>query len=147
NREGTVVAIDPRTGRLRAVVNSQLAFGAAFPPGSTIKPFTTLAALRTHLINSESKTTCRKKYRHAEFEIACSHPTALPPLDPTEAIAYSCNFYFAKLGERLDESAYVEVLREFGFGKKTEVDNAAEVAGVVRGEKWHPETAIGEGAY
>src|SRR5215831_17949564 len=37
DREGSVLVMDPRTGRLRAVVNPRLAFEQAFPPGSTIK--------------------------------------------------------------------------------------------------------------
>src|SRR5262245_14328974 len=46
-REGAIVVIDPQTGHLRAVANAPLAFQSAFPPGSTIKPFTTLAGLRS----------------------------------------------------------------------------------------------------
>ena len=45
-REGSIIVIDPQTGRIRAVVNPDLAFKSAFPPGSTIKPFSTIAALR-----------------------------------------------------------------------------------------------------
>src|SRR5947207_9287648 len=44
--EGAVLVMDPRTGRLRAVVNPRLAFEQAFPPGSTIKSFTALTAMR-----------------------------------------------------------------------------------------------------
>src|SRR5437016_3124852 len=33
-REGTVIVMDPRNGRLRAVVNPRLAFEQTFPPGS-----------------------------------------------------------------------------------------------------------------
>ena len=45
-REGAVIVIDPQNGRLRAVVNPRLAFEQTFPPGSAIKPFTALAAMR-----------------------------------------------------------------------------------------------------
>src|SRR5437762_14366251 len=45
-REGAIIVMDAQTGRIRAVVNSQLAFGQALMPGSTMKPFTALAALR-----------------------------------------------------------------------------------------------------
>lgn len=47
DREGAIVVIDVQTGRVRSVVNPHLAFEEAFPPGSTIKPFTALAALRS----------------------------------------------------------------------------------------------------
>ena len=52
-REGAVIIIDPQNGRLRAVVNPQIAFEQTFPPGSAIKPFTALAALRGGLIDRE----------------------------------------------------------------------------------------------
>src|SRR5882672_2662426 len=49
-REGTIIVMDPQTGRVRAVVNPDLAFADSFSPGSTIKPFVALAALRAGLI-------------------------------------------------------------------------------------------------
>ncbi len=47
DRRGTVIVMDPQTGRVRAIVNPQLAFGENYPLGSAIKPFTALAALRS----------------------------------------------------------------------------------------------------
>src|SRR6185437_5844343 len=54
-REGAVVVLDPQTGRLRAVVNPELAFKTAFPPGSTLKPFTALAALRAGVLTENTR--------------------------------------------------------------------------------------------
>ena len=45
-RDGTVVVMDAQTGRVRAAVNLELAATDALPPGSSVKPFTLLAALR-----------------------------------------------------------------------------------------------------
>src|SRR5882672_12063606 len=44
-REGAVIVIDAHTGRVRAIVNRDAAFATAMMPGSTMKPFTALAAL------------------------------------------------------------------------------------------------------
>src|SRR5712675_3406420 len=82
DREGTVIVIDPQTGRIRSVVNPELAFQKAYPPGSTIKPFTALAALRAGLIDQNSRTLCRTRYRHDAFAVVCSHPQDLAPLNP-----------------------------------------------------------------
>src|SRR5688572_22035566 len=90
-RDGAVVVIDVQTGRVRAVVNPRLAFQHAFPPGSTIKPFTTLAALHAGIIDENSRTQCRERYQHEDVNVVCSHERHLPPLNPTEALAYSCN--------------------------------------------------------
>ena len=47
DRRGTIIVMDPQTGRIRAMVNPEIAFRENFPVGSAIKPFTALAALRS----------------------------------------------------------------------------------------------------
>jgi stage II sporulation protein D len=147
DRRGAIIVMDPQTGRIRAVVNSQLAFQESFPPGSTIKPFTTLAALRSGLIDNEARTLCHEKYFHGEFHTTCSHPLDLPPLNPTEAIAYSCNYYFGKLGERLAEPTFKATLNDFGLTRKTGVNITNEAPGRVQRTVWRPQSAMGEGEY
>ena len=144
DRRGTVIVMDPQTGRVRAVVNPRLAFEENLPPGSTIKPFTALAAFRSGLINDDSRNACREEYSHNEFHTVCSHPRNLPPLNPTDAIAYSCNYYFGRLGERLNEAAFVSTLGEFGFGRRTGVNIDGESAGKVLRNGWRSQNAIGE---
>ena len=144
-RDGAIVVIDLQTGRVRAVVNPRLAFQQAFPPGSTIKPFTTLAALRAGVIDQNSRTLCREHYQHEGIDAVCSHERNLQPLNPTEAIAYSCNYYFATVGERLREDNLVSMLSDFGFGRPTGINRAEETAGVLLRSGWGPENAIGEG--
>jgi stage II sporulation protein D len=147
DRRGAVIVMDPQTGRLRAVVNPELAFEENLPPGSTIKPFTALAALRSGVIDEESRTLCREKYAHEDFHTTCSHPRDLPPLNPTDAIAYSCNYYFGKVGERLAEADFSSTLNEFGFGRPSGVNADREAQGLLRRNEWHSQNAIGEGDY
>ncbi len=71
----------------------------------------------------------------------------MPPLNPTEAIAYSCNYYFSTLGERLTETSFTGTLSEFGFGRKTGVNTDEELAGQLQRNDWRPQNAIGEGNY
>ncbi len=144
-REGTIVVIDVQTGRVRAVVNPHLAFQEAFPPGSTIKAFTALAALRSGVINKDSRIRCREHYYHENEDIVCSHPRNLPPLNPTEAIAYSCNYFFANVGEALKQDDLVQTLSQFGFGRVTGVNNPDESGGVLLRNGWQAPNAIGEG--
>ncbi len=147
DRKGTVIIMDPHTGRIRAVVNSKLAFEESFRPGSTLKPLTTLAALETGIIDANSESVCHEKFAHDEFHTTCSHPRDLPPLNPTEAIAYSCNYYFGKVGERINEASVNSTLEEFGFGRKSGINRNAESAGRLLRSAWRPQSVMGEGDY
>ncbi|HMV49612.1 MAG TPA: penicillin-binding transpeptidase domain-containing protein, partial [Blastocatellia bacterium] len=134
-REGAVLVIDPQTGRLRAIVNPRVAFGQTYPPGSAIKPFTALAALRAGLLDLETRRQCQGKYARGDFEIVCSHPRSNAPFNLTQALAYSCNDYFAHVGERLSEGTFNATLGGFGFGARTGVQ-ANEAAGALSRGEW-----------
>src|SRR5438445_7020786 len=135
-RGGTIIVMDPQTGRVRAIVNPQIATEDSFAPGSTIKPFTALAALRARLIDGDSHRLCRSEYSRGGFKIACAHPKDLPPFDPAEAISYSCNYYFGTLGERMSEESLSDALASFGFGKRTGINTDHESAGnLLRGKR------------
>ena len=146
-REGAIVIINPQTGRVHAVVNPALAFSNAVPPGSTIKPFTALAALRGGIVTQNTRMRCRGKHNREDVIDACSHPANLEPFSPTEALAYSCNYYFATIGARLDEDNFARMLADFGFGQATGIDTDEESPGVLAHGTWQTESAIGEGAF
>jgi SpoIID/LytB domain protein len=129
-REGTIIVIDAHSGRVRAIVNQNTAFGQAMMPGSTMKPFTALAALRAGLIDQDSRTVCPGRFTGLNFSLACVHADHLPPFSPSQAIAYSCNYYFATLGQRLGRNKLIETVRPFGFGQPAGPDEA--VAGTLR---------------
>jgi SpoIID/LytB domain protein len=144
-QEGTIIVVDPQTGRVRAVVNPQIAFENAYAPGSTIKPFTALAALRAGLIDKNSTTLCRERYARKDFSTVCAHPRDLPPFNPAEAIAYSCNYYFGTLGERLNEALLSDTLSSFGFGKPVFAEGRSNHAGQLLRGKGDPRNSLGEG--
>ena len=143
DREGSIIVIDPQSGRLRAVVNPRLAYEQSFPPGSAIKPFTALAALRAGLIHREFRHQCLKRYAHDGFEIVCSHPVSNAPFNLSQALAYSCNNFFARVGQKLSEGSFNSTLGSFGFGEKTGV-NANEVAGTLPKGDWGVRDTLGE---
>lgn len=145
-RDGCVMVMDPQTGRLRAIVNSRFAFEEAIAPGSTIKPFTLLAGLRAGVIQGTSRLLCAGRFRHNEFTTRCSHPRFKPPFDAAQALAYSCNYYFGRLGEALNEQSFSQTLSEFGFGERTGSDDEREAAGALPAGAWQPQYALGEGS-
>ena len=146
DREGAVLVMDPLTGRLRAVVNPRLAFEQAFPPGSSIKTFTALTAMRLGLIDIESRTLCPGRYTRNGLNIVCSHPKSKTPFNVGQALAYSCNFFFASVAERLNASAFTSTLAQFGFGARTGVNARGESTGSISAAEWRIQDALGEGA-
>src|ERR1041385_1153825 len=131
NRDGAIIVMDAQTGRVRAIVNPQVAYAQALMPGSAIKPFTALAALRAELIGEDSRTVCPGRFTGLNFSLACVHADHLPPFSPSQAIAYSCNYYFATAGQRLGRDRLLATLREFDFGQATGIADE-EVNGVLR---------------
>jgi stage II sporulation protein D len=144
DREGAVLVMDPHTGRIRAVVNPRLAFEQSFPPGSTIKSFTALTAMRAGLIDNESRTLCRGRFTSESIDVVCSHPKSKTPFSLSQALAYSCNYFFATMSGRLSFDAFKSTLASAGFGAKTGV-NATESTGTLRDSDWRVRDLLGEG--
>jgi len=130
-RDGAVLVLDAQTGRVRASAGGRAAFEEATPPGSAVKPFTLLTALRAGTLNADSRLACQRHFEHEEFKINCSHPRYRSDFGPAEALANSCNYYFGRAAESLDPDAYARTLREFGFGARTNASDEHEATGLL----------------
>ena len=98
---GAVVAVDPNTGRILAVVNQKLAFSDGYIPCSTIKPTIALAALEENVITRDTMLKVgRRKY-----------------MNLTEAMARSNNTFFEQLGIRLGFDTVSKYGRLLGLGE------------------------------
>jgi len=108
---GSVVVVDPSTGRILSIVNQKLALGSGFQPCSTIKVSVALAALSEKVVGGDGKL-----FRHGGYNL-------------TQALAHSNNYYFATLGTKLgfDKVSYYAHL--FGYGEKAGLDIAGENPG------------------
>ena len=60
---GSVVVVDPNTGRVLTMVNQQLALGGGFQPCSTIEVSVALAALREGLVERTSPVSSTASVR------------------------------------------------------------------------------------
>ena len=93
-----------------------------------------LAALRAGLIDENSRTVCPGRFTGLSFSLPCVHADHLPPFNPSQAIAYSCNYYFATLGQRLGRDRLIETARQFGLGQPTGISDRESA-----GERWSRE--------
>jgi len=101
NMNGTVVAIDPASGRVLAMVNQKLALSSGAEPCSTIKLSVALAALSEGIITEDTPVNLGGHYY----------------LNLTEALAHSNNLYFETLGRRLGFDRVRHYATEFGLGE------------------------------
>jgi len=101
NMNGTVVSIDPDSGRILAMVNQKLALSAGAQPCSTIKVAVALAALSENLITKDTEIPLGKYYR----------------MDLTTALAHSNNAYFAAVGQKLGFERVSYYAHQYGLGE------------------------------
>ena len=112
---GTVVVMDPKTGRIYSVVNQQWALREGFKPCSTIKLVTGLAGLNERVIDPADTTT-----------ISESNSVTL-----TSALAHSKNEYFQTVGGRVGFDKMISYARQLGLGEKTGINSRNESQGRV----------------
>jgi penicillin-binding protein 2 len=101
NMNGTVVAIDPDSGRILAMVNQKLALSAGAQPCSTIKVAVALAALSENVITKDTLVPLGKYYK----------------VDLTTALAHSNNAYFEAVGRKLGFEKVSYYAKQFGLGE------------------------------
>ncbi len=101
NMNGTVVSIDPDSGRILAMVNQKLALSAGAQPCSTIKVAVALAGLSENVITKDTEIPLGKYYR----------------MDLTTALAHSNNAYFAAVGQKLGFERVSHYAHQYGLGE------------------------------
>ncbi|MCC6262016.1 MAG: hypothetical protein IT169_00440 [Bryobacterales bacterium] len=93
-------------------------------PGSTVKPFLLRRLLEWELLRPEETFPCSGgPLPFAGRRFDCSHAQQGAPLDPTTALALSCNRCFLHWAERLPRapegrSGFAETLRRAGFSAR-----------------------------
>jgi penicillin-binding protein 2 len=101
NMNGTVVAIEPTSGRVLAMVNQKLALSSGAQPCSTIKLSVALAALSEGVIDEQTEVSLGGRSR----------------MTLTEALAHSNNAYFEAVGRKLGFEKVQYYAHQFGLGE------------------------------
>ena len=129
-KSGAAAVLDVASGKLIASWNLKLASQRLAAPGSTVKPFVLEELLRTGKIRAEQRLVCRRPLYISGRRMDCSHSPAITYLDASDAIAYSCNSYFAAVATQLSPRELGDVYRRAGFASLTRLA-PTEVAGRV----------------
>jgi len=114
NMNGTVLAIEPTSGRILAMVNQKMALSSGAQPCSTIKLSVALAALSEGIITKETEVRLGGR----------SH------MNLTLALAHSNNAYFEALGRQLGFEKVAHYAHLYGLGELAGYRVRGEQAGV-----------------
>lgn len=155
-RGGAAVALDPDTGEVLVMasyptynlenynkdydkISSDSRFPelnratlGLYPPGSTFKVLTAIAALEEGIIDANTTYTCEGKFEYGGVTFLCNNHDQPMTLDVTQAIKYSCNVFFYNVGQQLTGAHLENWCDKFGLGNVTGVE-IAEYAGQAAG--------------
>ena len=129
-----------------------------YPPGSTFKMMTGLAALRAGVIGPRETVFCRGFMSFGNRRFHCWKRGGHGHMDFNNALTQSCDVYFYEAANRVGVDRLAELCHEFGLGERHDLPLSAIQEGIipstkwkaqVRGERWNPgetlNTAIGQG--
>lgn len=161
---GATVALDPRTGEILAM-HSQPGFDPTemankgpelwrsfmkspygplrnksiqdhFPPGSTFKIFTALAALEAGIITPQTTFSCPGFFKFGKRVYNCHLRAGHGAMNLENAVRASCDVFFYNIATRIGVDAISKVAGYFGLGRRTGVALYNEVPGLLPTEEW-----------
>jgi peptidoglycan glycosyltransferase len=147
-RKGSVVAIEPATGRIRAMVSLpgydpqallrrdtrapldrdpdapllNRATQAGYPPGSTFKVVTATAALDSGRFQPSSRVNGDSPKEISGVPLANSGGRSFGDIDLTAALTFSVNTVWAQVAEQLGKGTMADYMRRYGFNADPPLD-------------------------
>ncbi len=164
-RAGAVVAINPFTGEILAMVSSPAydptvfltpmpaevwngiigdplhplenrAIRGQYSPGSMYKVIIAALAMTSKFITPTDKNFCPGKYTLGDSVFRCWRKEGHGSIGLVEALTVSCDVYFYNLGERLGINRMSEFSTELGLGRPTGIELKDEATGLVPTVEW-----------
>jgi penicillin-binding protein 2 len=151
---GAVVAVDPRSGAVLALVSHpsfdpagdmaallsdpmlplfNRAVQGSYPPGSVFKSITAMAALEKGW-NIKRKILCPGVFKLGNKEFKCWKKHGV--MDFIGAMSWSCDVYHYVMGLEAGVDALEVLGRDVGLGEKSGIDLTSEAAGNLPGRVW-----------
>lgn len=169
HRAGSVVAVDPDTGNILAMVSKpgfdlnlfspsiserqwqtlnndplhpleNRAIRGLYSPASTFKVVTATAGLAEHVIKPDTKFTCKGELELRGQIYRCWNPYGHGAIGLHRAIVESCDVYFYELGLRLGGDRISRWAAQYGFGQPTGISLPQELPGLLPNSQWKQRT-------
>jgi penicillin-binding protein 2 len=164
-RRGALVAIEPATGGILALVSMpnydpnlfvdgidptnwdalntspdkpmvNRALNGAYPPGSTFKPYMALGALTIGKRKPEQTIFDPGYYAFGNHTFRDDKKGGHGTVDMYKSIVDSCDTYYYMLANDMGIDNISAFMRQFGFGQRTGVDIEGESEGVLPSQEW-----------
>ena len=138
--------LTPRSAQAMNFPTLDRAIDAAYPPGSTFKPVTALAAMQEHLIEPYTPLPCTGSYEKNGQVFKNWDPFVNELMALPTALAASCDTYFYQVGYRFygmpaERGPRLQAwASRFGFGKRTGIDLGPERTGLLPTPDWRKKT-------
>jgi len=160
DKQGAVVAIDPRNGEILVLASNpsidledfsgvmdidkwnellsdadkpllDRALQGVYPPGSAIKMAILAAALEEKVVTPGEKVFCPGYMQTGNRQFKCWNEKGHGKISSINALEQSCDVYFYHMGLRLGINRLAKYFRKFGFGSATGIDIEGEASGLV----------------
>ncbi|HET9743959.1 MAG TPA: penicillin-binding protein 2 [Terriglobales bacterium] len=163
-RNGAIVAMDPHTGEILAMVSRPTfdpnmfsvrisnkdwnalitdpekpllnkAIQAQLAPGSTFKIIMSFAGIQEGIAQN-MVVHCSGSAVFYGHRFGCWVPSGHGNVDLAQAITHSCDVFFYTLAEKLGIDTIAKYAHEVGLGQRTGIDLPQEASGTVPSEEW-----------
>jgi len=163
-RAGAVVAMEAKTGFIRAMVSRpsfdsnkmsgrisraelkaisedplkpmlNRVMNENYHPGSTFKSITSFVGLENNVITPHNSIYCDGGYTMGNRRWRCDKPSGHGSLDLKHALSQSCDVFYYTVGDRAGLDAISEMARRFGYGQPTGLDLGREITGIIPDSK------------
>ena len=141
-----VAGLTPRTAEAANFPALDRAIDGAYPPGSTFKPVTAIAAMQEHILQPFESLPCTGSYKKNGQVFKNWDPFVNEAMTLPTALAKSCDTYFYQVGYRFygmpsDRGPRLQAwASRFGFGQKTGIDLGSERSGLLPTPDWRKKT-------
>ncbi|OHC42762.1 MAG: penicillin-binding protein 2 [Rhodobacteraceae bacterium GWE1_64_9] len=108
----------------------------AYPPGSTFKMITALAALEAGVITPQTGVYCPGHYEVGTRRFHCWKRGGHGTVSLNSALAESCDVYFYDIAQRVGIDKIAEMGRVFGLGQRHDLPMSAITEGVMPDKAW-----------
>jgi penicillin-binding protein 2 len=165
DRKGALIAIEPSTGGVLALVSkpgfdpnlfvdgidpqnwnelnnspdkplNNRALRGEYPPGSTFKPFMALAALEGGFRSATATIADPGYYLFGGHRFRDDKPGGHGSVDMYKSIVVSCDTYYYSLATQMGIDNIAKFMETLDFGKKTGIDIDGERPGILPSPAW-----------